>query len=111
MRARFGGNEMISTLMLNFVAALLANYLVVGPLRAPGAEGPETAALPASSWLPTIVADTRLTVALLVALALALLLKFVFARTVFGYELRAAGEAPLAAARAGINVRRTAFWR
>ena len=109
LRARFGGNEVIATLMLNIVAALFANYLVVGPLRAPGAEGPETATLPGSSWLPAIVPETRLTIALPIALALALLLKFVFARTVFGYALRAAGDAPLAAARAGIDLRRTAF--
>jgi ABC-type uncharacterized transport system permease subunit len=88
---------------------LLANYLLVGPLHAPGADGPETATLPASSWLPVLVSGTRLTVAFPLALALAALLEFVFARTVFGYALRAAGEAPEAAARAGIDLRRTAF--
>jgi simple sugar transport system permease protein len=109
LRARFGGNEVIATLMLNIVAALLANYLVVGPFHAPAATGPETAELPVSSWLPVLIPGTRLTISLLLALALAGALSFMFARTVFGYALQAAGEAPQAAARAGIDLRRTAL--
>ncbi len=109
LRARFGGNEVIATLMLNIIAALLANYLVVGPLHAPDATGAETAELPESSWLPLLIPDTRLSIALLFGLALAGLLAFVFRRTVFGYSLRAAGDAPEAARRAGIDLRRTAF--
>jgi ABC-type uncharacterized transport system permease subunit len=109
LRARFGGNEVIATLMLNIVAALLANFLVAGPLHTGSAEGAETAELPASAWLPTLVPDTRLSVALLLGLALAGVLAFVFSRTVFGYELRAAGLAPAAALRAGIDLGRTAL--
>ena len=109
LRARYGGSEVIATLMLNFLAALLANYVLVGPLHAPGVDAPETAMLPASAWLPVLVPGTRLTIALPLALGLAVLLAFVFARTVFGYELRAAGDAPQAAVRAGIDLRRTAF--
>ncbi|MFN2460855.1 MAG: ABC transporter permease [Candidatus Velthaea sp.] len=109
LRARFGANEVIATLMLNVVAALLATYLVGGPLKAPGATASETPLLPATAWLPAIVPDTRLTISFVIAVALALLLRFVLARTVFGYELRAAGEAPEAARRAGIDLARTAF--
>ena len=109
LRARFGGNEVIATLMLNIVAALLANFLVAGPLHTGSAEGAETAELAASAWLPTLVPDTRLSIALPLGLALAGVLAFVFARTVFGYELRAAGLAPAAALRAGIDLGRTAL--
>lgn len=109
LRARFGGSEVIATLMLNIVAALLANYLVVGPLHSPGAAGPETAELPHASWLLTILPGTRLSLALPLGLVLALGLRYLFDRTVLGYELRAAGEAPEAARRAGINLPRTAF--
>ncbi len=109
LRSRFGGNEVIATLMLNIIAALLANYLVVGPLHSPAATGSETAELPASSWLPALIPNTRLSISLLLALALAAFLWYVFARTIFGYNLRAAGEAPAAAARAGIDLRRTAL--
>ncbi|MDQ2872737.1 MAG: ABC transporter permease [Candidatus Eremiobacteraeota bacterium] len=106
MRAHLHANEIISTLMLNFVAASLANYLVSGPLRSSLASGAETAPVLPNGWLPVLIPDTRLTIALLIALAVALALRFVFARTVFGYELRAVGEAPEAARRAGIDIRR-----
>ena len=106
MRAKFAANEIISTLMLNFVAFFLASYLVVGPLRSPLASGAETAPLPASNWLPALIPDTRLSVALLVALAVALALHFVFTQTVFGYDLRAAGDAPEAARRNGVDMGR-----
>jgi simple sugar transport system permease protein len=105
LKARFGANEVIATLMLNVVAALLATYLVNGPLHFPSAEEGETPLLARTAWLPTILPETRLTIAFLIALALALALRFVFTRTVFGYELRAAGEAPDAARRAGIDLR------
>lgn len=106
MRARFGANEIIATLMLNFVALFLASYLVSGPLRSSAASGAETAPLPPEQWLPIILPHTRLSIALLVALALALLLHFIFTRSVFGFELRAAGEAPEAARRSGVDMPR-----
>jgi len=109
LRARFGANEVIATLMLNVVAALTASYVVNGPLHLPGANAGETPLLAATAWLPTLVPGTRLSVALVLALLTAGVLWFIFARTVFGYELRAAGEAPEAARRAGIDLGRTAL--
>lgn len=106
MKARFGANEIISTLMLNFVAAYLALDLVSGPLKGPLAAGAETAWLDPKYWLPTLLPATRLSIALVLALALALVLQWMFSRTVFGYDLRASGEAPEAARRSGINLAR-----
>jgi len=109
LKARFGANEVIATLMLNVVAALFATYAVDGPLHFATANEGETPLLAPTAWLPTIVPDTRLTIAILIALAVAVALRFVFNRTVFGFELRAAGEAPEAARRAGIDLRRIAL--
>jgi simple sugar transport system permease protein len=109
LRGRFGGSEVIATLMLNVLAGLLASYLLGGPLRAPGATGPETAALPESAWLPVLLPDSRLTLALPLALALAVALQFVLTRTVYGFELRAAGKAPEVARRAGVDLGSLAF--
>lgn len=106
LRARFNANEIISTLMLNFVALSVANYLVSGPLKSPSATGSETAPLPQSSWLPALIPDTRLSISLLIAIACALVLRSVLSRTVFGYELRASGAAPEAARRGGVNMAR-----
>ncbi|HET7813248.1 MAG TPA: ABC transporter permease [Candidatus Baltobacteraceae bacterium] len=104
LRAKFHASEIISTLMLNFIALALANYLISGPLKS--SAGAETAMLAASSWLPLLLGGTRLSIALLVAIAAAFLLRFVFTRTVFGFDLRAAGQAPEAARRSGIDMPR-----
>lgn len=109
LRARFGANEVIATLMLNVVAVLLATYLVGGPLQQAGGGAQETALLPKAAQLPNLVPESRLTWAFVLALVLAAVLRWALQRTVFGYELRAAGEAPEAARRAGIDLRRTAF--
>jgi general nucleoside transport system permease protein len=109
LKARFGANEVIATLMLNVIAALLATYAVNGPLHFASANEGETPLLAHGAWLPTIVPDTRLTISIVIALALALALRFVFNRTVFGFELRAAGEAPEAARRSGVDLSRIAL--
>lgn len=104
MKARLHANEIISTLMLNFVALSLTNYLVSGPLRSSVAGGAELAPVRQGGILPVLLPDTRLTVALLLAIALAIVLRFVLKQTVFGYNLRALGEAPEAARRNGVRV-------
>jgi len=109
LRARFGANEVIATLMLNVVAILLATYLVNGPLQQAAGGASETATLPKAAQLPHLVPDSQLTWAFVLALVLAVVLRWVLARTVFGYELRAAGDAPEAAKRAGIDLGRTAL--
>jgi simple sugar transport system permease protein len=109
IRARFGGNEVIATLMLNILALLLTGYLVSGPLRATDVASAQTATIARGAWLPAILPDSRLTIAFPIALVLAFALRALFAQTVFGYELRAAGEAPEAARRAGIDLKTTAL--
>jgi simple sugar transport system permease protein len=109
LKARFGANEVIATLMLNVIAVLLATYIVNGPLHFPTANEGETPLLAPTAWLPPIVPETRLTIALVIALLVAFGLRWVFNRTVFGFELRAAGEAPQAARRAGVDLSRIAL--
>lgn len=117
LRARFGANEVIATLMLNVVAVLLTTYLVTGPLQQGGGGASETAALPKTAQMPDLISlfgDPHLTPAFLgtpfvIALAIAFVLRWVLKGTVFGYELRAAGDAPEAAKRAGIDLGRTAL--
>jgi general nucleoside transport system permease protein len=109
LKARFGANEVIATLMLNVVAVLFATYVVNGPLHFASANEGETPLLAPTAWLPTILPETRLTIAIVIALLVALGLTWVFNRTVFGFELRAAGEAPQAARRAGVDLSRIAL--
>jgi ABC-type uncharacterized transport system permease subunit len=58
VRARFGGNEVLISLMSNYVAIFILQYLVSGPMRAPGSL-PETRLLPRATWLPFILPGTR----------------------------------------------------
>ena len=61
LRARFSANEVIATLMLNYVAIQVAAYAITGPFKSATGAGNETGELPATAWLPTILPDTRLT--------------------------------------------------
>jgi len=106
LRRRFGALEVISTIMLNFVAANLVSYLVRGPLQEPTRIYPQTELISAASRLPRLAADTRLhfgvVIALIACIATWLFLKYSAA----GFRLRAAGASPTAAQSAGrIDVR------
>lgn len=104
MKACFQSSEIISTLMLNFVASFVALWLVDGPWHSAAAAGSETAPLLANAIFPTLLSGTRLSIALPIAIGLALLLRVFLNRSVLGFELRALGDAPEAARRAGVNV-------
>jgi len=105
LRARLGASEVITTIMLNYIAFFFANYLVSGPLQG-NVAAPETALIAASAALPPIVAQTRLTAAFPLAIVVAVALAWWLRRTVAGYELRAVGRSERAARYAGIDVRR-----
>ncbi len=103
IRARFGGNEVLISLMTNYVAILMVQYLVSGPMRAPGGV-PETALLPRATWLPFILPGTRAHAGILLALLAVLLVWMLLRKTPLGYELIVSGLSPSAARYAGINV-------
>jgi simple sugar transport system permease protein len=105
IRARFGGNEVLISLMTNYVAILMVQYLVAGPMRAPGGV-PETALLPRATWLPFILPGTRAHAGILLALLAALLVWGLLRKTALGYELIVSGLSPAAARYGGINVGR-----
>lgn len=106
LKAKTGAHEVITTIMLNYVAILLTTYLVKAYLKEPGPVD-QTPVLPPAAWLPEIVPGTRLSVALFVALAAVVACEALLRRTVFGYALRLVGANPDAAAYAGIPVART----
>ncbi len=107
-KVRFGVNEVISTLMLNYVAAEFLTLLIVGPWKGATQQGfPYTDDLPAAGVLPLIPGTRIHYLTLLVALACAVLLFFLIYSTKFGYELRVVGENPDAARYAGIDFLRT----
>jgi simple sugar transport system permease protein len=100
LRVRFGVLEVISTLLLNFVADALVSWMVQGPLQEAKRIYPQSDPIAASARLPQ-VPGTRLHFGLLLAIGLAVVLWVIYRRTLWGFQLRATGAGPLAAGIAG----------
>ena len=96
LKLRFGVIEVISTLLLNFVALSLVSYMVQGPLQERGRIYPQSDAIAEAARLP-LLPGSRLHAGLLLALAGGLILWFLFAQTLWGFRLRVVGIGPRAA--------------
>jgi simple sugar transport system permease protein len=107
LRARFHVLEVISTIMLNFVAAYLVSYLVRGPMQEPTHVYPQTPTIVAAARLPRFGTVTRLHIGFAVAVLACLTSWWVIRYTAGGFRLRTVGANPHAARSAGqIDVER-----
>jgi simple sugar transport system permease protein len=97
-------HEVLVTLLLNFVALLLVQQALAGPLGEFGAGFLQSPRLPAALWLPRVLFDAH--PGFLVAMACAAALSFVLWRTRFGFSIRVAGASRPAALYAGFSVAR-----
>ena len=102
-------SEVISTIMLNFIALALVSYLVHGPLMEAAGRYPQTDPVTLAMRLPRLVVSFRLHAGILVALAGAALVYVLLFRTVLGYQMRAVGWNPDAARLGGIRTDRCAL--
>lgn len=110
LRRRFGVLEVISTIMLNFIALSITGWLVRGPLQEPTRIYPQSAALPLSQQLPMLIPGMRVHVGLLLVALMAVALWWWMRESASGFRLKAIGANPFAAASAGlISVSRTAL--
>jgi len=108
LKIRFGINEVISTLMLNYIAAEFVKFLVVGPWKGATKGGyPYTDDLPAAAILNQFPYSRISPVLLILAVTGALILGWLVYRSRFGYEIRVIGENTHAARYSGINFFRT----
>jgi general nucleoside transport system permease protein len=109
LRTRFGVLEVISTIMLNFVALYGVSYLVRGPLQEPTHIYPQSPTLGDALHLQRIAGAGRLHVGLILAVVSTLVSGWIFRHSAAGFRLIAVGESPAAASSAGqIDVARTA---
>lgn len=107
LRSRFGVLEVISTIMLNFIAAFGVSYLVRGPLQEPTHVYPQTDSIGELAHLPVLIDGTRVHAGVLIAAALSVIAWWVMRHTAAGFRLRVTGANPLAARSAGlVNVER-----
>ena len=101
LRRRFGVLEVISTIMLNFIALYGVAYLVRGPLQEPLHIYPQSPTLAVALHLPRLIPGTRLHIGFAMAVVAAAAAWWVLRRTAAGFRLRVTGANPLAAASAG----------
>ena len=105
LRSKWGANEIVITIMMNYLAIFLLSYLVNGPMkdmnRVP--PQPQTANLPPSALLPRLLPPTRTHAGIVIALVTTMIVWFILERTVLGYEIKAAGSNPIAAKQGGIR--------
>ncbi len=104
LRTRYNANEILTSLMLTYVALLFLSYLVHGPWRDPdGYNFPESKLFGAAAQLPVLLEGTRLHVGALLALAVVAAIWVLLGRTLVGFQIRVVGAAPRAAQFAGFR--------
>lgn len=111
LRARLGVNEILSTVMLNYIAAQFYTFLLRGPMMDPeelvtGSGTPQTVRIPRAAWLDRLIPGTRLHSGVFIALGLAVVVFLLLWRTSTGFKMRAAGAEAKAARYAGVRVER-----
>jgi ABC-type uncharacterized transport system permease subunit len=107
LRVALGVSEILTSLMLVYIAQIGLDYLVRGPWRDPkGFNFPQSVNFDPGATMPLLFEDGRLHAGVLLALLAVLLTWFIFARTLFGFGIRVSGEAPRAARFAGFKAQR-----
>lgn len=105
LKAYLGVNEILTTLMMNYIAILMVEYLYLGPWRDPEGFGfPGTARFPEAALLPRIWGRVHL--GLVFAVIAVVIVWFILSRTQWGYEIRVIGENMRAAHYSGISIGR-----
>lgn len=104
LKIRFGASEIVTTIMLNYIAIIGTGYLVTGPMIEEVGKFPQTARIAEAAWLPRILPPTRLHIGFVLAIILAFLLYILIFKTSAGYAIRAVGINPEAARYAGMNI-------
>ena len=108
LKAKTGAHEVITTIMLNNIAALVLIEVLVSPLfQAPGRSDPISKEIAESAALPTVGAGLRLDAGLLVAVAGGAAVWWLLTRSTLGFEIRAVGANAVAAITAGMSAART----
>ncbi len=107
LKTRFGVDEVVTTLLLNFIMLLFVSMLLEGVLKDPmGLGWPQSQKLVSEARLPRIITGKRLHYGFVLAIVSAIVVWIIMKKTALGYEMRAVGHNPAAARFAGIPVNR-----
>jgi general nucleoside transport system permease protein len=113
LKARTGANEVITTIMLNYVAFYLISFLLrtPGALQAPGSNNPKSPAMKDTAIYPKLLGDQyAVNLGFIVAILATIVVWWILARSSLGFKFRAVGENPSAARVAGIDVGSIFVW-
>lgn len=104
LKVKFRANEILTSLMLAYIALLILDYLVRGPWRDPGGFNfPESRNFSDEQTLPNLVQGSRLHLGILISFLAVPVMWFFMSRTLFGHSIKVVGEAPRAAQFAGFS--------
>lgn len=103
LKTRYGAHEVITTMMLSYVAFHVTSYFVNYPFKAPGWVA-QTVRIAETARLPRILPPSQLSAGILISVGLVVFTHYLLQKTVLGYELRAIGLNPFAAESSGINI-------
>ncbi len=106
LKARLRVDEVVTTLLLNYVAILLTSYLVTGPFLVPGMANAMSAEIAEQAQLPRLIERSQLNAGFFIALASVVWVGFTIRRLTLGYEIRTVGSNPVFARWSGIPVGR-----
>ncbi len=108
LKTRFGADEVVTTLLLNFIILIFLQFMLEGPLKDPmGLGWPQSSPILEQGMLPPLMDRMRVHSGLIIALVCAGVAQFMLDRSVWGFKLRAVGENASAARHSGIRVNRT----
>lgn len=107
LRAKTGAHEVITTIMLNYIAIRLTDYLIKVPFRDPASSAPQTPTIEPSAELPLLFgANYRLHAGFILAVVMAFVIWWLLKKTTIGFEIRTVGSNPDAAQYAGMSITR-----
>ncbi|WP_136657287.1 ABC transporter permease [Nitratireductor sp. XY-223] len=110
LRTRFGADEVVTTLLLNFIILIFLQMMLEGPIKDPmGLGWPQSPPILDQGMLPPLIDRMRVHSGLVLAIVAAIIAQFLLVRSVWGFRLRAVGENASAARHAGIGVNRLLF--
>jgi simple sugar transport system permease protein len=107
LKARLRVDEIVTTIMLNYVAILFTDYLVTGPFFVPGMANAMSTEVAKGAQLPRLIERSQLNASFIIALVVVVVVAFVLRGTTLGYEIKAIGTNPLFARWMGMPVART----
>ncbi|MGX7100495.1 ABC transporter permease [Globicatella sanguinis] len=106
LRAYLNVDEMVSTLMMNYVAVLLTTWLASYPFRAPGSSNPQTVNINETAIIPRITNSSQLHYGIFIAIIVFIIIYLIFKHTKLGYNIDSIGKNPNFSKFIGINVER-----